>query len=90
MTTPVLHNPQDVTDVKDWGIIPTMLDGESRTSGVLLHKGSNHDDCRCSARATSSLPVPFSPSKSTLARVGATRPICSHSARIGADVPTMS
>jgi len=24
---------------KDWGVIPTMIDGESRTSGVVLHKG---------------------------------------------------
>ena len=23
----------------DWGAIPTMIEGESRTSGVLLHKG---------------------------------------------------
>lgn len=23
----------------DWGIIPTMIEGESHTSGILLHKG---------------------------------------------------
>lgn len=24
----------------DWGVVPTMIEGESRTSGLLLHKGS--------------------------------------------------
>jgi len=24
---------------KDWGVILTMIDGESRTSGIVLHKG---------------------------------------------------
>ena len=24
---------------KDWGVIPTMIEGESRTSGIVLHKG---------------------------------------------------
>ena len=23
----------------DWGVVPTMIEGESRTSGLLLHKG---------------------------------------------------
>ena len=41
MTTPVLHSPNDITDVKDWGTIPTMIEGESKVSGVLLHKGPN-------------------------------------------------
>ena len=41
MSTPVLYNPEDITDVKDWGIIPTMIEGESHTSGVVLHKGPN-------------------------------------------------
>ncbi len=36
-----LCNPKEVNDVVDWGIVPTMIEGESRTSGVLLHKGSN-------------------------------------------------
>ncbi len=26
---------------KDWGMIPTMIEGESRTSGIVLHKGPN-------------------------------------------------
>jgi uncharacterized protein len=24
---------------KDWGVIPTMIEGESRASGIVLHKG---------------------------------------------------
>ena len=39
MTTPFLYNPLQITDVKDWGVIPTMLEGESHISGVVLHKG---------------------------------------------------
>lgn len=39
MTTPFLYNPLEITEVKDWGVIPTMLEGESRVSGVVLHKG---------------------------------------------------
>jgi uncharacterized protein len=26
---------------KDWGVIPTMIEGESRTSGLVIHKGPN-------------------------------------------------
>ena len=52
---------------------------------------------RCSRRglaqwialATSSLPVPLSPTTSTLDRVGATNRICSNSRSIGADLPMM-
>ncbi len=36
-----LYNPKAVDDVIDWGIVPTMIEGESRTSGVVLHKGPN-------------------------------------------------
>ena len=39
MTTPVIRKPKEVTDLKDWGAIPTMIEGVSHTSGVLLHKG---------------------------------------------------
>ena len=39
MKTPVLQDPRSLTDVVDWGIVPTMIEGESHTSGVLLHKG---------------------------------------------------
>ena len=39
MKTPVLHKPLEVTETVDWGVIPTMIEGESRVSGVLIHKG---------------------------------------------------
>ena len=41
MKTPVLQDPCAITDVVDWGDVPTMIEGQSRTSGVLLHKGPN-------------------------------------------------
>ena len=28
-------------EVVDWGVIPTMIEGESHTSGIILHKGPN-------------------------------------------------
>lgn len=34
-----LRKPLAQTALLDWGVIPTMLTGESRTSGKLLHKG---------------------------------------------------
>ncbi len=37
MTTPVIRKPPEVTDLVDWGVIPTMIEGESRTTGKLLH-----------------------------------------------------
>ena len=39
--TPVLRDPGEIDDVVDWGVIPTMIEGKSRTSGVLLHKGQD-------------------------------------------------
>ncbi len=39
MKTPVLRKPLEVTKTKDWGIIPTMIEGESHVSGVVIHKG---------------------------------------------------
>ncbi len=36
-SVPTLCNPRAVDDALDWGIVPTMIEGESRTSGVLLH-----------------------------------------------------
>ena len=39
MTTPRMQNPLEQTDLVDWGVIPTMIEGESRTSGKLIHKG---------------------------------------------------
>ena len=37
--TPVLRDPLGIAPLTDWGAIPTMIEGESRTSGILLHKG---------------------------------------------------
>jgi len=34
-----MRDPLAQTNLVDWGAIPTMLEGESRTSGKLLHKG---------------------------------------------------
>jgi uncharacterized protein len=34
-----LRNPLSQTALVDWGVIPTMLEGESHTLGKLLHKG---------------------------------------------------
>lgn len=39
MKAPVLHAPLEVTETTDWGPIDTMIEGQSHTSGVLLHKG---------------------------------------------------
>ena len=39
MQTPIMRSPLAQTDLVDWGVIPTMIEGESRTSGKLLHKG---------------------------------------------------
>ena len=37
--TPVLQNPCGISELTDWGPVPTMIEGQSDTSGVLLHKG---------------------------------------------------
>ncbi|MES0185627.1 cupin domain-containing protein [Mesorhizobium sp. C386A] len=39
MTTPIMQSPLAITDLVDWGVIPTMIEGESHTSGKLLYKG---------------------------------------------------
>jgi len=41
MTTPVLRRPLEITELDDWGPVPTMLEGQSTTSGKLLHRGSD-------------------------------------------------
>ena len=38
-STPALRDPLAQTNLLEWGLIPTMLEGESRTSGMLIHKG---------------------------------------------------
>ncbi len=37
--TPVLRDPAGLSDLVDWGPVPTMIEGQSHTSGQLLHKG---------------------------------------------------
>ncbi len=39
LVTPVLKNPLSIAELVEWGVIPTMLEGASHTSGKLLHKG---------------------------------------------------
>ena len=39
--TPLMRKPLEETDLKDWGVIPTMIEGESRTSGKVIYKGPN-------------------------------------------------
>lgn len=39
IATPVMQSPLKLTELVDWGVIPTMIEGASRTSGKLLHKG---------------------------------------------------
>lgn len=40
-TTPRMQNPLAQTDLVDWGVIPTMIEGASHTSGRVIHKGPN-------------------------------------------------
>ena len=39
--TPVFDDPLNLPDLVDWGCIPTMIEGESRTSGRILHRTAN-------------------------------------------------
>ena len=39
MPTPIMKSPLAITDLADWGVIPTMIEGQSHTSGKLLYKG---------------------------------------------------
>lgn len=43
MTALVMRKPLEITETVDWGIIPTMIEGESRVSGRVLHKGADGD-----------------------------------------------
>ncbi len=40
-TTPVLHNVRTTSPLKDWGSIPTMIEGTSRTAGILLSRDTD-------------------------------------------------
>jgi uncharacterized protein len=37
--TPWLGATEDAGPLKDWGPVPTMIEGQSRTAGLLLHRG---------------------------------------------------
>ena len=39
MTAKVMHKPLETADLVDWGVIPTMIEGVSKVSGKLIHKG---------------------------------------------------
>ena len=41
MTAKHLVDPLSQAGLVDWGVIPTMIEGKSHTSGKLLHKGPN-------------------------------------------------
>lgn len=41
MKASVMRHPLQITDTVDWGIVPTMIEGESHTSGQVLYKGPN-------------------------------------------------
>ena len=40
-SAPHIDSTSSYDDLRDWGFIPTMLDGQSHTSGQVLHKGPN-------------------------------------------------
>lgn len=41
-SAPHLAHPESYPGpFKDWGVIPTMIEGASHTSGIVLHKGPN-------------------------------------------------
>jgi hypothetical protein len=37
--TPVMYKPLEISKLTDWGPVPTMIEGQSVTSGRLLYKG---------------------------------------------------
>jgi uncharacterized cupin superfamily protein len=37
--SPILRGPLNAGPLKDWGPVPTMIEGRSNTAGILLHKG---------------------------------------------------
>jgi len=40
-TAPHIALVTSAGDLTDWGVIPTMIEGESHASGVILHVGAN-------------------------------------------------
>lgn len=39
MKVPIVRNPGALADLEDWGPVPTMIEGQSMTSGMFLHRG---------------------------------------------------
>jgi hypothetical protein len=39
--TPILRQVMTAAPLKDWGVVPTMLEGTSRTAGILLSREAN-------------------------------------------------
>ena len=40
-SAPHISDPFDIGEPVDWGEVPTMIEGSSHQSGILLHKGPN-------------------------------------------------
>jgi len=40
-SAPHIATATTVGELTDWGVVPTIIEGESRTSGVVLHEGAN-------------------------------------------------
>ena len=40
----IVHPERYDGPFEDWGVIPTMIEGRSHTSGVVLHKGPNGEN----------------------------------------------
>lgn len=43
-SAPHLYDPVAYSPLKDWGPVPTMIEGRSMTSGVVIHKGSGGEN----------------------------------------------
>ena len=39
--TPRVYNPLDTRDLKDWGIVSNPIEGQSRTSGIVIHRNDD-------------------------------------------------
>jgi uncharacterized cupin superfamily protein len=46
MTSSAPHISAAAKELKDWGVVPTMIEGRSVTSGILLHRNED-GSCEC-------------------------------------------
>ena len=44
MKSAILRKPCEIDELEDWGPVPSMIEGESLTSGVFLHRGTDASD----------------------------------------------